>query len=40
MASDKTIPQLPGQLPKLSDLLVGDDGTVTYKFTDAQLLSR
>jgi hypothetical protein len=37
--ADKTIPQLPGQLPVLSDLLVGDNGIITYKFTDAQLLA-
>ncbi|MDR3551230.1 MAG: hypothetical protein P4L31_07495 [Candidatus Babeliales bacterium] len=39
MASDKTIPELPGQLPQLSDLLVGDNGIVTYKFTEAQLIA-
>ncbi|HXP51301.1 MAG TPA: hypothetical protein VN922_15190, partial [Bacteroidia bacterium] len=39
MTADKTIPELPALTPQLSDLLVGDNGVITYKFTDAQLLA-
>jgi hypothetical protein len=39
MAPDKNIPQLTPGTPQLSDLLVGDNGVITYKFTDTQLLA-